>query len=86
MTIWSELPDAAGKSFWSRLNACADWVFGSWNFVEKSVPATRVAAKVPTSATSQSTRTTLRCRKHHLPRDATAKPPENLITYLPTGR
>ena len=38
-TIWSELPEAAGKSFSNKLKALADWVFGSWNLVEKSVPS-----------------------------------------------
>ena len=63
-TIWSELPDAVGKSFSSRLRALADWVLGSWNLVEKSVPAAWVRANEPTKASSQKASTDRRWLKH----------------------
>jgi hypothetical protein len=63
-TIWSELPDAVGKSFSRRLRALADWVLGSWNLVEKSVPAAWVRANEPTRANSQNANTARRCVKH----------------------
>ncbi len=59
-TIWSELPDAAGKSFWSKFNADADCVFGKENFVENASPAARLAANDPTSAISHTASTILR--------------------------
>jgi hypothetical protein len=37
-------------------------VLGSWNLVEKFVPAARVAPNVPTRATSHKATTILRCR------------------------
>src|SRR5258708_7599403 len=65
-TIWSELPEAAGKSFCSRLSAVPDWVPGSWNLVEKLVPAARLAPKDPARATSHKTSTIVRWREPHL--------------------
>ncbi len=63
-TIWSELPEAAGKSFSNKLRALADWVFGSWNLVEKSVPNAWLRANEPTRAKSHRANTTRRCLKH----------------------
>src|SRR5438270_800578 len=65
-TIWSVLPDAAGKSFCSSWRAWADSVLGSWNREAKLVPATCPTAMVATSRTSQPPRTMRRCRKHQL--------------------
>ena len=67
-TIWSELPETAGKSFSSRFRAAPAVVLGSWNLVEKALPAARSTAKNPTKATSHRVRTILRWRKHHLAR------------------
>jgi hypothetical protein len=64
-TIWSELPDAVGNSVRSRFSAWDDCVCGSWNFVEKLSPRARLAANVPTSATSHSAKTIRRLRMHH---------------------
>src|SRR5260221_7522502 len=74
-TIWSELPEAAGKSFCSRLSAVPDWVSGSWNLVEKLVPAARLAPKDPARATSHKTSTIVRWREHHLAMTLTLGPP-----------
>src|SRR5260370_35465159 len=74
-TIWSELPEAAGKSFCSRLSAVPDWVSGSWNLVEKLVPAARLAPKDPARATSHKTSTMLRWREDHLAMTLTWGPP-----------
>ena len=52
-TTWSELPDAAGKSFCSRLIAVAESVFGKVNLVEKAVPTAWLAPAVKMSAASQ---------------------------------
>jgi len=41
-------------------------MLGSWNFVEKFVPAARPIAKEPTRATSHTARTIQRWREHHL--------------------
>src|SRR5580658_9965378 len=84
-TIWSELPETAGKSFWSRFRASEDWVSGSWNLVEKALPAARSTTKNPTSATSQMVRTTLRCRKHHLPSPFTSPPPSRAARQSERG-
>src|SRR5580658_4937578 len=84
-TIWSELPETAGKSFCSRFRASEDWVLGSWNLVEKALPAARSTTKNPTSATSHTVRTTLRCRKHHLPRPFTSPPPSRVARHIEGG-
>src|ERR1700690_2761702 len=81
-TIWSELPDAAGKSFCSKLSARADWVSGNWNLVEKSVPTALLAAADPTRATSHKTSTILRWREHHLAMTFTLA---GLSSELPDG-
>ena len=67
-TIWSELPDAAGKSFCSRSIAVAVSVCGSVNFVEKAVPAAWLATAVRIRAASQNASTAQRCVKHQRPR------------------
>jgi hypothetical protein len=80
-TIWSELPEAAGKSCCSRLSARPDWVSGSWNWVEKLVPAARLAPKDPARATSHKTSTIVRWREHHLAMTLTSGRP--FISGLP---
>src|SRR5260370_3354212 len=80
-TIWSELPEAAGKSCCSRLSARPDWVSGSWNWVEKLVPAAWLAPKDPARATSHKASTIVRWREHHLAMTLTLRRP--FISGLP---
>ena len=56
-------PRRPGSPSPTRLRALADWVFGSWNLVEKSVPTAGLSANEPTRASSHSANTTRRCLK-----------------------
>ena len=51
------------KGFVPRREVPADSVFGSWNLVEKSVPAAALSANEPTRASSHSANTMRRWPK-----------------------
>ena len=71
-TIWSVLPETAGNSFSSRFRAVNDWVFGSWNLVEKALPRPGRRRRTPPEPPARAMRTILRWRKHHRPRASRA--------------